>query len=293
MFIQYIYSLGINFKEILEKMTDLRVINREMVNDDQAIKNYTVVSVIPYKDLENKFSGQFNLGFTDNKMALYLASEMCQKMGLPEVSVMNETAEDVLNEFVNILVGRTISDWDAKGLSVRFEPPLIERNKVIHYDVSKNSNAYQIILNFKKGTESLTRSLSLNVNFSNQIEKSVNRQRKILLVDDSKTMRMVFVEALQKAGYLVEEAVDGMDALEKHQIFKPDLTIMDIDMPKLNGLDAILQIYQQDPKAKFIVMTSNSRRDHVLTAKQLKVLDYMIKPVQTKQLLSKFIDIFG
>ena len=86
---------------------------------------------------------------------------------------------------------------------------------------------------------------------------------------------------------MVEQAKDGIDAVEKHRIFRPDLTVMDLIMPQLGGLDAIMQIKESDPEAKFIVLTSTSRKDEVVTAKTLDVLSYVIKPIDGEEFLKR------
>jgi len=62
---------------------------------------------------------------------------------------------------------------------------------------------------------------------------------------------------------------------------------MDLVMPKMGGLDAIIEIQESDPEAKFVMLTSCSRKDEVVAAKTLKVLCYIIKPLKIENFLSK------
>jgi two-component system, chemotaxis family, chemotaxis protein CheY len=78
-----------------------------------------------------------------------------------------------------------------------------------------------------------------------------------LVVEDSNMMRRVVSKALVDSGYEVMEAIDGLDAIEKYSSFCPDLTLMDINMPKMSGLDAIEKIKQTSPTANFIMLTSS------------------------------------
>jgi CheY-like chemotaxis protein len=110
--------------------------------------------------------------------------------------------------------------------------------------------------------------------------KQKEPDQRILLVDDSKAIRGVLSKALKDAGYQVEEAADGRMALDKHQAFQPHLTIMDINMPDMNGLEVITKIRKADREARFVMLTSSSRKDEVLTAKNLNVRKYLIKPVE-------------
>jgi two-component system, chemotaxis family, chemotaxis protein CheY len=100
-------------------------------------------------------------------------------------------------------------------------------------------------------------------------------------------MRKIISEALKKSGVEVQEAGDGQEAMEKYKIFKPDLTIIDLVMPKMNGLDAIVEIQSSNPEAKFIIVTSISRREEIVTAKSLNVLSYLVKPLKMEDLLVK------
>ena len=66
---------------------------------------------------------------------------------------------------------------------------------------------------------------------------------KIMMVDDAAFMRKVIKDALSKAGYTdLHEAVDGADAFEKYKELKPDLVLMDITMPNMDGLEALKAI---------------------------------------------------
>ena len=105
-------------------------------------------------------------------------------------------------------------------------------------------------------------------------------KKSVLVVEDSGVIRSILTKALRDIGMDVHEAKDGVEAVEIHKGLNPDLTIMDLIMPKMGGLDAMVQIRETSPDAKFIVLTSSARRDEVVTAKTLNLVDYVIKPVQ-------------
>lgn len=285
----YINILALNFKKTLESMTDMRIYSHETTKDlNEKAKLFSVASVIPYEDVEKKFAGEFTLGFTQETMAIVVASAIGQKMGIPAIGELDQTAEEVLNEFMNILTGRAISEWDTKGLSVRFSPPSFVRHKKVELNPTLNTHIYRIVLDLNEGVgDSATqvRRLNFTVTFSEPGEKT--QDKKILVVDDSGIFRRLFAKTIKEAGFQVEEAVDGIDAVEKHSAFKPDLTLMDINMPRMSGLDAIAKVKESQPNAGFIVMTSSSRKDEVITAKQLGVLNYIIKPIEPEKIIEK------
>ena len=110
---------------------------------------------------------------------------------------------------------------------------------------------------------------------------------KVLVVDDTKFIRKVVKLTLNKIGIEVEEAENGIMAVEKHGILKPDLMIIDLVMPELGGLDAILQIRQTTPDAKVIILSSASSLDEVVTAKTLTEADHQRLNDHVQALLSK------
>ena len=86
----------------------------------------------------------------------------------------------------------------------------------------------------------------LSVTFTEEIEKPLEGLR-ILLVEDSRVIRGIIANTLTEAGCKVKEAKDGMEAIAVHRNFRPDLTLMDINMPKMGGLDAMPIYVEQIP----------------------------------------------
>jgi len=83
-------------------------------------------------------------------------------------------------------------------------------------------------------------------------------QRRILIVDDEPSLAALLCEILEIEGtYVVDRAFDGLEGLRKYKEFAPDLVIMDINMPVMNGYDSSRQIKSYDQDARILVLTGN------------------------------------
>lgn len=112
---------------------------------------------------------------------------------------------------------------------------------------------------------------------------------KILTVDDSKTIRMIIQRAFRAHQCLFCEAANGEEGLAAARREKPDLIILDITMPVMDGI-AMLGQLRQDPELNatpVIMLTAESGRENVLSISQLGVSDYLVKPFKEEQLLEK------
>jgi|ERR1035441_1385670 two-component system chemotaxis response regulator CheY len=111
--------------------------------------------------------------------------------------------------------------------------------------------------------------------------------KRILIVDDAATVRMYHRSILEPAGYTVEEAWNGIEALEKALESPFDLYLVDINMPKLDGYGFLRELRQQQiaQQPAIMVSTEAEARDEK-TAYQSGANSYFIKPVRQAQLLS-------
>ncbi|GBC73153.1 Chemotaxis protein CheY [archaeon HR04] len=102
---------------------------------------------------------------------------------------------------------------------------------------------------------------------------------KILVVDDAAFMRLVLKDILKNLGYTnIIEAADGLMAIEQYKKFKPDLVTMDVNMPKMDGVQALKQIIKINPMAKIIMVTAVEQRYIVQEAIRNGAKDYIVKP---------------
>ena len=122
-----------------------------------------------------------------------------------------------------------------------------------------------------------------------QIQRySEHREPMVLIVDDSITVRELLSLSFNKAGYLVEQARDGQEALEKLSSGLPcDLIFCDIEMPRMNGLELLSQLQRDEELSKipFALLTSRGADRHRQVAAKLGASGYLTKPYTEKALL--------
>lgn len=289
MFSNYIDILSNCFKNILKDMGNIDISDVTIKQEKSLSATYSIAHSIHYEDSKKKIKGDFILGFVDDSEATPIAVAIAENIGLSAIEKFDEIASDVINEFLNTVVGHTTTEWCKNGFYVSVSPPVVSQNKQINISDMSNTIVYLISLGFAPGTiksDFKAEDLSLMVTFTKTSDNELLGKR-ILVADDSVIVRTIVSEALKRSGAEIEQARDGQETVEKYKIFKPDLTIIDLLMPKMNGLDAIVEIQDSNPEAKFVVYTSTSRRDDVVTAKSLNVLSYLVKPLKMEDLLFK------
>jgi two-component system chemotaxis response regulator CheY len=109
---------------------------------------------------------------------------------------------------------------------------------------------------------------------------------KILLVDDSGMARRTVRQMLETAGYVVVEAEDGMSALERYFLEKPDLVLLDLVMKGMMGLDVLEKLHQLDPNVRAIVVSADIQDSSREMAAAGGARDFLTKPVDRASLLS-------
>jgi CheY-like chemotaxis protein/anti-sigma regulatory factor (Ser/Thr protein kinase) len=108
---------------------------------------------------------------------------------------------------------------------------------------------------------------------------------RILVADDDRTTRLLVTEILREGKYTVVAVADGAAALKKLKEDKFDLALLDVWMPKKNGLEVLAAIRKSAKKPKIIVMTSDDTPETLLSAIREEAYQYVAKPVEPKSLL--------
>jgi len=117
---------------------------------------------------------------------------------------------------------------------------------------------------------------------------------KILLVDDASFMRMMIKDALVKNGYSdLYEAADGVEAVTKYKEVKPDLVIMDITMPNMDGLAALKAIKQLDPNATVVMCSAMGQEAMVIDAIKSGAKDFIVKPFKPERIMKTVTAVLG
>jgi two-component system chemotaxis response regulator CheY len=110
--------------------------------------------------------------------------------------------------------------------------------------------------------------------------------KRILIVDDAATVRMYHRSILETAGYVVEEAINGIEALEKALQTSFDLFVVDINMPKLDGYGFLRELRSQDiPQVPAIMISTEADASDQTQAYAAGANAYMVKPSKPEQLL--------
>lgn len=109
---------------------------------------------------------------------------------------------------------------------------------------------------------------------------------RVVIADDEPITRMDIKEILEEKGYeVIGEAADGFDAVELCKAKKPELVLMDIKMPLLDGLSAARIMMEEDVDAAIVLLTAYSEREFIDSAKDLGVSGYLVKPIDEKSLI--------
>lgn len=118
--------------------------------------------------------------------------------------------------------------------------------------------------------------------------------KKVLVVDDAAFMRMMIKDILQKNGYeVVGEAQNGLEAVDLYSKTNPDVVTMDITMPEMDGINALINIRAKDPNAKVIMCSAMGQQSMVMDAIKAGAKDFIVKPFQADRVLESIKKVIG
>ncbi len=118
--------------------------------------------------------------------------------------------------------------------------------------------------------------------------------KRVLICDDAAFMRMMIKDILSKNGYeIAGEAENGAKAVEKYNETKPDLVLMDITMPEMDGIQALKAIRELDSSACVIMCSAMGQQAMVIEAIQSGAKDFIVKPFQAERVLEAVKKVVG
>ena len=109
----------------------------------------------------------------------------------------------------------------------------------------------------------------------------------VLIVDDLAFIKIVLRDIIEKAGFrVIGEASNGEQAISLYQDTRPDVVLMDITMPGMDGLTALEKIREIDPAARVIICSALGQQRLIVQAIQLGAKDFIVKPFQPQRVIS-------
>jgi two-component system chemotaxis response regulator CheY len=119
--------------------------------------------------------------------------------------------------------------------------------------------------------------------------KPQKRQQRVLVVDDNAGMRDIVSLYMDEFDVCVQQASDGLEAIELLQKFKPDVMVLDINMPHLDGFGVLRHIRERslDRVPHTLMLTARNDHDDARKSIELGACDYLAKPFESKQLVSR------
>ena len=109
---------------------------------------------------------------------------------------------------------------------------------------------------------------------------------KVLIADDDADLLDLMAYALRREGYTVLAAINGQQALQRYEAESPDIVLLDVTMPKLNGFEVCRRI-RQEAATPIIMLTARDEEEDVVRGFQLGADDYVVKPFSPRELVSR------
>ena len=110
---------------------------------------------------------------------------------------------------------------------------------------------------------------------------------RVLVVDDLVFMREAIRDILENAGLIVVgEAGDGVEGVAGYRLHRPDVVLLDITMPVMDGLAALKEIRQNDPEAVVVMCSALGQQEYIIRSIQLGARDFIVKPFRPERVVS-------
>ena len=115
---------------------------------------------------------------------------------------------------------------------------------------------------------------------------------KILIIEDTHIGREVLKKCVEESGHeIVGTAIDGADGILQYDHLKPDLVLLDISMPNIDGIGCLKEIKKRNKDAKVIICSAVEQKSTIALALKMGAMDYFVKPFNTNDVIQKIKDI--
>jgi two-component system, chemotaxis family, chemotaxis protein CheY len=109
---------------------------------------------------------------------------------------------------------------------------------------------------------------------------------RVLVVDDLAFIKLIIRDILEKRGFqVIGEASNGIEAIELYTKLKPDVVLMDITMPRMDGIQALSKIMELDKNAKVIMCSALGQQKLIVQAIKLGAKDFIVKPFKPERII--------
>ena len=115
----------------------------------------------------------------------------------------------------------------------------------------------------------------------------MDKQKTVLIVEDEKNIVDILRFNLQRAGYATEEAYDGEDGLAQAVSASPDLILLDVMLPKMNGFDVCKSLRSQGSNVPVIILTAREEEADKVLGLEIGADDYITKPFSMRELIAQ------
>ncbi len=159
-------------------------------------------------------------------------------------------------------------------------------------------NHYGIIKVYSSTEDGTLFTIKLPKNISGKVEedglpeKSIptvvelqDESKRVLVIDDEHAIRFLLQKMLEREGYIVDTASNGVDALKQFEPHKYDIVLLDMIMPEMNGYTAFIEMQKLDPCVKVIMVSAFADTEQVEQLRKLGLYDFIKKPVDSKTLI--------
>ncbi|MBQ4888827.1 response regulator [Shewanella sp. MMG014] len=291
---------AVEFNEIIEKLNDSRnLFNKEHLSLLICCREHREAAYFECSKGRFYSYETFKPIYDMNRIRLSIA-QMCDLLtSQDKVHLYEEDKKTIINKLQNVSIQLhevETSISDEKGIQHELLNELIaEIDKLCSLEPTDsietmNGHVSKIkpkVENFKAHNQSYFKEIGSKVKGATPSFKK--KMPLVLVVDDQNVMLKIITTILKPKGFDVEVATNGAEAINKLKNCKPELVLLDIDMPVLNGIDTLKTMNKMNilDKLPVIMLTSNSDKESFIECRELGAIDYIVKPTNAETLLKK------